>query len=36
MILDELALQIIEGKVKEGDRVTIDLGIRDTVEIRVK
>ncbi len=36
MILDELALQIIEGKVKEGDKVTIDLGITDNVEIRVK
>ncbi len=35
MILDELALEIIEGKVKEGDQVTIDLGIKDRVEMKV-
>lgn len=36
MILDELALQIIEGKIKEGDKVAVDLGIKDNVEIRVR
>jgi ATP-dependent Clp protease ATP-binding subunit ClpB len=36
MILDELALHIIEGKVKEGDKVTVDLSIKDEVEIIVK
>ena len=36
LILDELALDIIEGKVKEGDKVTIDLGLKDQVELKVK
>ncbi|MCX6796290.1 MAG: AAA family ATPase, partial [Candidatus Falkowbacteria bacterium] len=36
MILDELALDIIEGKIKEGDNINIDLGIKDKVLIRVK
>lgn len=36
MILDELALEIIEGKIKEGDKVAIDLGIKDTVMMSVK
>ncbi len=36
MILDELALDIIEGKVKEGDKVTIDLGLKDQVLMKVK
>ncbi len=36
MILDELALDIIEGKVKEGDKVTIDLGVKDKVLVKVK
>jgi ATP-dependent Clp protease ATP-binding subunit ClpA len=36
MILDELALQIIEGKVKEGDKVVVDLGVMNNVEISVK
>ena len=35
MILDELALEIIEGKVKEGDKITIDLGVRNKVVMRV-
>jgi len=37
MILDELALEIIEGKVKEGDRVIIELEDKnkDRVAIRV-
>jgi ATP-dependent Clp protease ATP-binding subunit ClpA len=35
MILDELALEIIEGKVKEGDKVIIDLGVKDKVVMRV-
>jgi ATP-dependent Clp protease ATP-binding subunit ClpB len=36
MILDELALNIIEGKIKEGDNITIDLGIKNEVLIKVK
>jgi len=36
LILDELALDIIEGKVKEGDKVTIDLGLKDKVEMKVR
>ncbi|KKR21454.1 MAG: ATP-dependent chaperone ClpB [Parcubacteria group bacterium GW2011_GWE2_39_37] len=35
-ILDELALEIIEGKIKGGNEVLIDLGIKDLVEITVK
>jgi len=35
MILDELALEIIEGKVKEGDKVKIDLGEKDKVLMTV-
>ncbi len=36
IILDELALDIIEGKVKEGDKVFIDLGVEDKVLVKVK
>jgi len=36
IILDELALDIIEGKVKEGDKVLIDLGVKNNVEMTVK
>ncbi|MFA6393785.1 MAG: AAA family ATPase [Patescibacteria group bacterium] len=35
-ILDELAMRIIEGKIKEGDKVTIDLGAKDEVLVNVK
>jgi ATP-dependent Clp protease ATP-binding subunit ClpB len=35
-ILDELALRIIEGKIKEGDKVSIDLGAKDEVLVNVK
>lgn len=35
-ILDELSLEIIEGKVKGGDKVTIDLGVKDEVTMKVK
>jgi ATP-dependent Clp protease ATP-binding subunit ClpA len=35
-ILDELALQIIEGKIREGDKIMIDLSVKDEVEISVK
>ncbi|MFA5130962.1 MAG: AAA family ATPase [Patescibacteria group bacterium] len=35
MILDELALDIIEGKVKEGDKVRIDLTDKEKVAILV-
>jgi len=33
MILDELALEIIEKKIKEGDKVKIDLGEKDRILI---
>ncbi len=36
MILDELALDIIEGKIKDGDKVTIDLGVKDRIMVHVK
>lgn len=36
MILDELALEIIEGKIKEGDKLTIDLGIKNEILLKVK
>lgn len=36
MILDELALEIIEGKIKDGDKVTIDLGIKNEILVKVK
>ena len=35
VILDELALEIIEGKVKEGDKIVIDLGIKDRIVMKV-
>jgi ATP-dependent Clp protease ATP-binding subunit ClpB len=35
LILDELALEIIEGKIKEGDKVIIDLGLKDKVVMKV-
>jgi ATP-dependent Clp protease ATP-binding subunit ClpA len=35
-ILDELAMEIIEGKIKDGDSVTIDLGVMDRVLVTVK
>jgi len=34
-ILDELALEIIEGKIKGGDKVLIDLGLKDKVTMKV-
>ena len=36
LILDELALEIIEGKIKEGDKVIIDLGLKDKVVMKVR
>jgi ATP-dependent Clp protease ATP-binding subunit ClpA len=35
MILDELALDIIEGKLKDGDKINIDLGAKDHIEFLV-
>ena len=35
-ILDELALEIIEGKIRAGDKITIDLGIKDEVIMKTK
>ncbi|MFA5894131.1 MAG: AAA family ATPase [Candidatus Margulisiibacteriota bacterium] len=34
-ILDELAMEIIEGKIKEGHTVNIDLGLKDSVVLNV-
>ena len=36
MILDELAMEIIEGKIKEGDKVEINLGIKDKILMTVR
>ena len=36
LILDELAMEIIEGKIKEGDQVTINIGLKDRIEFAVK
>ncbi len=35
-ILDELALDIIEGKVKEGDKVSIDIGTNDRILVKIQ
>ncbi|MCK4540407.1 AAA family ATPase [Candidatus Parcubacteria bacterium] len=35
-ILDELALEIIKGKIKEGNKISIDLGIKDKLLVNVK
>ena len=35
MILDELAMEIIEGKIKEGDKVKIDLGEKEAVVLKI-
>ncbi|MDD5527996.1 MAG: AAA family ATPase [Patescibacteria group bacterium] len=34
-ILDELSLEIIEGKIKDGDKVSIDLGVENKVLLKV-
>ena len=36
MILDELAMEIIEGKIKSGDKITIDLGVKNEVVMKTK
>lgn len=36
MILDELALEIIEGKIKAGDKISIDLGVKDKITMNAK
>lgn len=36
IILDELSLNIIEGKVKDGDKVMLDLGVKDNILVSVK
>jgi len=36
MILDELAMEIINGKIKEGDNVIINLGVKDEILMEVK
>ncbi|MBL7058705.1 AAA family ATPase [Patescibacteria group bacterium] len=35
LILDEIALNIIDGKVKEGDKLTIDVGLKEKILIGV-
>ncbi len=35
MLLDELALEIIEGKIKEGDKVKIEIGVGEELAINV-
>lgn len=35
-ILDELALNIVEGKIQDGDKISIDLSAQDKVAISVK
>jgi len=35
MILDELAMEIIEGKVKDGDKVKIDISEKELVSLEV-
>ena len=34
MILDELAIEIIEGKIQEGDKISIDLGLKNEVVMK--
>ncbi len=36
MILDEMAMEIIEGKINEGDKVKIDLGKKQEIILAVK
>jgi len=36
MILDELAMEIIEGKIKQGDKVEINLDLKDKILMTVK
>ena len=36
IILDELAMEIIEGKIKQGDKVEINLDIKDKILMTVK
>lgn len=36
MILDELALSIIEGRVKDGDKVLLDIGAKNNILVSVK
>ncbi|MFH1232748.1 MAG: AAA family ATPase [Patescibacteria group bacterium] len=35
LILDELAMEMIEGKIKEGDKVLIDLDIKDKITLNI-
>lgn len=34
IILDELALEIINGTIKEGDKISIDLGVKDKILLK--
>ncbi len=36
MILDEMAMEIIEGKIKDGDKVKIDLDLKNEIIMAVK
>jgi ATP-dependent Clp protease ATP-binding subunit ClpB len=35
MILDELAMEIIEGKIKEGDKIKIELGEKESISLKI-
>ncbi|MFH1233694.1 MAG: AAA family ATPase [Patescibacteria group bacterium] len=35
LILDELAMEMIEGKIKQGDKVLIDLGIKNEITLNI-
>ncbi len=36
MILDEIAMKIVDGTVKEGDNITIDIGAREKILVGVR
>ena len=36
LILDELALNIIEGRVRDGDKVSLDIGTKDNIMVSVR
>lgn len=36
MILDELSFEIIEGKIKNGDKVIVDISVKNKVEMKIR
>ena len=36
MILDQLALEIIEGKIRDGNKILLDIGVKDEILVTVK